>query len=155
MFVDSCPLEQHSAPRPAHNRNLIWASFSSATLVQTSNVKALAPNGYRQSYFFPSTQWSVVLAAGRSLAEPEMAQAALGELCQIYWTPLYSFVRSRGYTVHDAQDLTQSFFAHLIEHNIYCRVDRQKGRFRWFLLTAAKSFTVNACNREPTLKRGG
>jgi len=118
-------------------------------------VKALLGNGCRQSNFFPSTQWSVVLAAGRSLAEPEMAQAALAELCQIYWTPLYSFVRSRGYTVHDAQDLTQSFFAHLIEHRIYARVDRQKGRFRWFLLASAKNFLVNASNRERTLKRGG
>ena len=118
-------------------------------------MKALVGNGCRQSDFFPSTQWSVVLAAGRSLAEPEKAQAALGELCQIYWTPLYSFVRSRGYTVHDAQDLTQSFFAHLIEHKIYRRVDRQKGRFRWFLLASAKNFLVNASNRERTLKRGG
>jgi RNA polymerase sigma factor (sigma-70 family) len=129
--------------------------FFSAVLVQTNDVKALAANGYRQSDFFPSTQWSVVLAAGRSLVEPEMARAALGELCQIYWTPLYSFVRSRGYTVHDAQDLTQSFFAHLIEHKIYRRVDRQKGRFRWFLLASAKNFLVNASNRERTLKRGG
>jgi DNA-directed RNA polymerase specialized sigma24 family protein len=131
------------------------ACFSSAILVQTSDVKELAANGGRQSDFFPSTQWSVVLAAGRSLAEPEMAQAALGELCQIYWTPLYSFVRSRGYTVHDAQDLTQSFFAHLIEHKIYSHVDREKGRFRWFLLASAKNFLVNASNRERTLKRGG
>jgi RNA polymerase sigma factor (sigma-70 family) len=118
-------------------------------------MKALAGNGCRQSDFFPSTQWSVVLAAGRSLAEPEMAQAALAELCQIYWTPLYSFVRSRGYTVHDAQDLTQSFFAHLIEHKIYAGVDRQKGRFRWFLLASAKNFIANAFDRERTLKRGG
>lgn len=118
-------------------------------------MKALAANGGRQSDFFPSTNWSVVLGAGRSLAEPEIAQAALAELCQIYWTPLYSFVRSRGYTVHDAQDLTQSFFAHLIEHKIYARVDRQKGRFRWFLLASAKNFLVNASHRERTLKRGG
>jgi RNA polymerase sigma-70 factor (ECF subfamily) len=124
-------------------------------LVQINDVKVLAANGCRQSDFFPSTQWSVVLAAGRNLAEPEMAQAALGELCQSYWTPLYSFVRSRGYTVHDAQDLTQSFFAHLIEHRIYTRVDRQKGRFRWFLLASAKNFLVNASERERTLKRGG
>ncbi|HEX5492211.1 MAG TPA: sigma-70 family RNA polymerase sigma factor [Candidatus Udaeobacter sp.] len=118
-------------------------------------MKALAGNGSRQNDFFPSTHWSVVLAAGSSMAKPEMAQAALEELCQTYWTPLYSFVRSRGYTVHDAQDLTQSFFAHLIEHKIYTRVDRQKGRFRWFLLASAKNFLVNAANHERTLKRGG
>jgi DNA-directed RNA polymerase specialized sigma24 family protein len=135
--------------------NFSRACFPSAILVQTTDVKALAGDGCRQSDFFPSTQWSVVLAAGRSAAEPETAQAALGELCQIYWTPLYSFVRSRGYGVHDSQDLTQSFFAHLIEHRIYTRVDRQKGRFRWFLLASAKNFLVNASNRERTLKRGG
>jgi RNA polymerase sigma factor (sigma-70 family) len=139
----------------AQNLNFSRACFSSAILVQTNNVKALAANGHRQSDFFPSTHWSVVLAAGRSLAEPETAQAALEELCQIYWTPLYSFVRSRGYTVHDAQDLTQSFFAHLIEHKIYARADRQKGRFRWFLLASAKNFLVNASDRERALKRGG
>jgi DNA-directed RNA polymerase specialized sigma24 family protein len=129
--------------------------FFSAVLVQTNNVKALAANGCRQTDFFPSTNWSVVLAAGRNLAEPEIAHAALADLCQIYWTPLYSFVRSRGYTMHDAQDLTQSFFAHLIEHKIYARVDRQKGRFRWFLLASAKNFIANASDRERTLKRGG
>jgi DNA-directed RNA polymerase specialized sigma24 family protein len=118
-------------------------------------VKALAANGDRQTDFFPSTQWSVVLAAGSSMAEPKMAEAALGEICQTYWTPLYSFMRSRGYTMHDAQDLTQSFFAYLIQHKIYTRVDRQKGRFRWFLLASAKNFLANASNRERTLKRGG
>ena len=118
-------------------------------------MKTLAGNECRQSDFFPSTQWSVVLASGRSEAEPEVAQAALTELCQIYWAPLYSFVRSRGHTVHDAQDLTQSFFAYLIEHKIYARVDRQKGRFRSFLLASLKNFLSHASERERTLKRGG
>jgi RNA polymerase sigma factor (sigma-70 family) len=84
-----------------------------------------------------------------------MAQAALAELCQTYWTPLYSFVRSRGYNVDDAQDLTQSFFAYLIEHKIYARVDPQKGRFRSFLLASIKNFLAHAFDRERTLKRGG
>jgi RNA polymerase sigma factor (sigma-70 family) len=123
--------------------------------METGDVKTLAGNECRQSDFFPSTQWSVVLASGRSGAEPEVAQAALAELCQIYWTPLYSFVRSRGYTVHDAQDLTQSFFAYLIEHKSYARVDRQKGKFRSFLLASLKNFLAHASERERTLKRGG
>ena len=96
-----------------------------------------------------------MLAAGESQAEPEIARAALAELCQTYWSPLYSFVRSRGYTVHDAQDLTQSFFAYLIEHKIYARADRQKGRFRSFLLASLKNFLADASDRERTLKRGG
>jgi len=118
-------------------------------------VKTLAANGCRQSDLFPSTHWSVVVAAGRSQVEPELAHAALAELCQTYWAPLYSFVRSRGYTVHDAQDLTQSFFAYLIERKIYARVDRQKGRFRSFLLASLKNFLADASDRDRTLKRGG
>jgi RNA polymerase sigma factor (sigma-70 family) len=104
---------------------------------------------------FPSTHWSVVVAAGESRAKPETAGAALAVLCQIYWAPLYSFVRSRGYTMHDAQDLTQSFFAYLLEHKVYARADRQKGRFRSFLLASIKNFLADAGDRERTLKRGG
>ena len=96
-----------------------------------------------------------MLAAGRSQAEPELARAALSELCQTYWAPLYNFVRSRGYTVDDAQDLTQSFFAYLIERKIYSRVDRQKGKFRSFLLASLKNFLADASDRQRTLKRGG
>jgi len=131
------------------------ACFSSAVLVQTVKVNTLAGNGHSRSDLFPSTRWSVVFAAGRSQAEPETSQAALAELCQTYWAPLYSFVRSRGYTVHDAQDLTQSFFAYLLEHKIYARVDRQKGKFRSFLLASLKNFLAHASDRERTLKRGG
>jgi RNA polymerase sigma factor (sigma-70 family) len=126
-----------------------------AVLIETTDVKALAGNGGRQGDFFPSTHWSVIVAAGRSQADPEIARAALGELCQTYWAPLYSFVRSRGSTVHDAQDLTQSFFAYLIERKIYQRVDRQKGRFRSFLLASLKNFLADVSDRERTLKRGG
>ena len=97
----------------------------------------------------------MVVAAGESQAEPEIAQAALAELCQTYWAPLYSFVRSRGYAMEDAQDLTQSFFAYLIEHKIYARVDRTKGKFRSFLLASLKNFLGHAYYREQTLKRGG
>jgi len=104
---------------------------------------------------FPSTRWSVVLAAGRSQAEPEISEAALAELCRTYWAPLYSFVRGRGHTVHDAQDLTQSFFAHLLKHKIYARVDRQKGKFRSFLLASLKNFLTHETNRARALKRGG
>jgi len=126
-----------------------------AVLIETTDVKAPAGNGGRPSDFFPSTHWSVIVAAGRSQADPEIARAALGELCQTYWAPLYSFVRSRGSTVHDAQDLTQSFFAYLIERKIYQRVDRQKGRFRSFLLASLKNFLADVSDRERRLKRGG
>jgi RNA polymerase sigma factor (sigma-70 family) len=108
-----------------------------------------------QSDPFAPTHWSVVLAAGESQADPQIAQTALAQLCETYWAPLYSFVRSRGYAVHDAQDLTQSFFAYLIEHKIYARADQQKGKFRSFLLASLKNFLADAYDREQTLKRGG
>ena len=118
-------------------------------------MKSGSGNGNGRSDLFPSTHWSAVLAAGRSQAEPTVAQEALAELCQTYWTPLYSFIRSRGYSVDDAQDLTQDFFAYLIERKIYGRVDPQKGRFRSFLLASIKNFLGHFADRERTLKRGG
>jgi RNA polymerase sigma factor (sigma-70 family) len=104
---------------------------------------------------FAPTHWSVVLAAGESQADLEIARAALAQLCKTYWAPLYGFMRRRGYSVHDAQDLTQDFFAFLIERKIYTRVDRQKGKFRSFLLAALKNFLADAYDRKQTLKRGG
>jgi RNA polymerase sigma-70 factor (ECF subfamily) len=104
---------------------------------------------------FPPTHWSVIVAAGESQAAPEPAQAALTELCQTYWPPLYSFIRARGYSVHDAQDLTQNFFAFLIKEKIYTRVDRKKGKFRSFLLVSLKNFLANSYHREQAVKRGG
>jgi RNA polymerase sigma factor (sigma-70 family) len=124
-------------------------------LKEAVNPDTRTANGEGSSDVFPSTHWSVVFAAGRSETEPQMAGAALAELCQGYWAPLYGFVRSRGHTVHDAQDLTQSFFAYVLEHKVYVRVDRRKGRFRSFLLASLKNFLADAADRERTLKRGG
>ena len=118
-------------------------------------MKSLPETIRGQSDPFATTHWSVVLAAGESQANPEIAQTALAQLCQTYWVPLYTFVRSRGHTVHDAQDLTQSFFAYLIDKKIYGRADRHKGKFRSFLLASLKNFLGHAYGRERTLKRGG
>ena len=107
-----------------------------------------------QTGFVP-THWSIIAAAGETQLNPEAARTALADLCQTYWRPLYSFVRSRGYPVHDAQDLTQGFFAYLIERKIYCRADREKGKFRSFLLASLKNFLADARDREEALKRGG
>jgi DNA-directed RNA polymerase specialized sigma24 family protein len=118
-------------------------------------VQLLAGTDHGVSNSFAPTHWSVIAAAGESQAAPEAARAALAQLCQTYWAPLYSFVRSRRYSVHDAQDLTQSFFAFLIEKKIYTRADRQKGRFRSFLLASLKNFLADAYDHEQTLRRGG
>ena len=97
----------------------------------------------------------MIVAAGSGESDPERARVALGKLCQTYWMPLYTFVRTRGYSMHDAQDLTQSFFAHLIEHEIYARADREKGRFRSFLLASLKNFLADAYSYAHRVKRGG
>ena len=106
-----------------------------------------------QSKHFPTTLWTVVLHAGRD--EPAQARAALTLLCQAYWYPLYSFVRRRGYSPHDAEDLTQAFFAHLLEKRGLGRIDPEQGRFRTFLLASLKNFLANDHDRSHALKRGG
>jgi RNA polymerase sigma factor (sigma-70 family) len=102
---------------------------------------------------FRSTHWSVVLTAAQD--HTPAGQAALAELYRIYWYPLYSHVRRRGYSPEDSQDLTQSFFLHLLEHRGLMQVDPQKGRFRSFLLASLKNFLSTAQRREHTIKRGG
>jgi len=102
---------------------------------------------------FATTRWTVVLNAGR-LDSPETGQA-LAELCRVYWYPLYAYVRRQGFDVPTAQDLTQEFFAKLVEKNYLGLADRQRGRFRWFLLTAFKCFLANEWDRASALKRGG
>jgi RNA polymerase sigma-70 factor (ECF subfamily) len=106
-----------------------------------------------QSKKFPTTLWTVVLHAGRD--EPARAQAALAQLCQGYWYPLYSFVRRRGYSPHDAQDLTQAFFAQLLEKRGLERVDPELGRFRTFLLASLRNFLANDWDKAQARKRGG
>ena len=102
---------------------------------------------------FPATQWTAVLAAG-GRPSPESA-AALERLCSSYWYPLYAFVRRSGHSPPDAEDLTQEFFARLLEHNWIAHADRHKGRFRSFLLMAMKRFLAKEWDKVRTLKRGG
>jgi len=83
------------------------------------------------------------------------AAAALGELCQIYWSPLYSYLRGRGHDAADAQDLTQGFFARLLERQDIRAADPARGRFRGFLLTALKRYVINEREREASVRRGG
>jgi RNA polymerase sigma-70 factor (ECF subfamily) len=83
------------------------------------------------------------------------AREALEELCRAYWYPLYAFVRSRGYSAVDAQDLTQAFFARIIETSGFATADPKRGRFRSYLLGAMKHFLANEWHRAQTQKRGG
>lgn len=87
--------------------------------------------------------------------EPNEVGIALEKLCRTYWWPLYAFVRRRGYAAHDAQDLTQEFFARLLAKDTLRAVDRSKGKFRSFLLAALEHFLANEWRRSKTQKRGG
>jgi RNA polymerase sigma-70 factor (ECF subfamily) len=102
---------------------------------------------------FHTTHWSLVLAAGRE-GTPRSAEA-LAELCGKYWPPVYAYVRRRVADVHEAQDLTQEFFARLLEKQALGKADPQRGRFRAFLLTAVKNFLANERDRADAQKRGG
>jgi RNA polymerase sigma-70 factor (ECF subfamily) len=102
---------------------------------------------------FDSTRWSII-AAAQSRDTPE-GEAALAELCARYWRPLFSYVRRRGYSTEDAQDLTQAWFARLLDKNSLVQADAERGKFRSFLLTSLKHFLANEWDRSKTVKRGG
>ena len=101
---------------------------------------------------FPTTHWSIVLSAGGG-TEPN-AQAALERLCRAYWYPLYAYVRRQGRSVEEAQDLTQEFFARLLQKENLGHPDPTRGRFRTFLLTALKRFLINDWEKGRAAKRG-
>ena len=109
------------------------------------------PREHRQ---FVTTRWSVVLAAGSNVASAG-AREALTSLCETYWYPLYAFLRSRGHSAPDAEDLTQAFFARLLEKHALRHADPGRGRFRSFLLTSLTHFAANEYDKEAAKKRGG
>jgi RNA polymerase sigma factor (sigma-70 family) len=102
---------------------------------------------------FLTTHWSVVLAVGRS--DSTRSQTALARLCQTYWYPLYAYVRRRGHSPHDAQDLTQEFFARLLERHSLASADPNRGRFRSFLLSSLNHFLAHEWEKVRAQKRGG
>jgi len=102
---------------------------------------------------FNTTHWSMVLLAGQTRAPH--ADAALESLCRTYWSPLYAYVRHQGRSAHDAQDLTQEFFARLLEKKYLRLAARERGRFRSFLLKSLKHFLINEWERGQSQKRGG
>jgi RNA polymerase sigma-70 factor (ECF subfamily) len=102
---------------------------------------------------FVTTHWSVVLTAG--ITDTPRAQEALARLCRIYWRPLYVYVRRRGWSAHDAEDLTQEFFARLLERNDVATVSPERGKFRSFLLAAMNHFLADEWDKARAQKRGG
>ena len=104
---------------------------------------------------FVTTRWSVILSAARFGNEEQKARDALAELCRTYWRPIFSFVRGRGYSIEDAQDLTQDFFVTILKNDWLQNADRNRGRFRSLLLKSLQNFLINATEKNRTRKRGG
>jgi RNA polymerase sigma factor (sigma-70 family) len=102
---------------------------------------------------FRTTNWSVVLLSAQS--QLPGSQSALADLCRLYWYPLYAFVRRRGYSAQDAEDLTQGFFLGLLERKALRKADPEKGKFRSFLLASLKNYLIDAFDRTNSIKRGG
>lgn len=101
---------------------------------------------------FETTRWSLIVQAR---GEGPLARAALEALCRAYWFPLYAFIRRSGYAQHDAEDLTQAFFTHVLESDFIGRAAPEKGRFRSFLLVSLRNFVAKQHARAASQKRGG
>lgn len=131
--------------------DVIQHGFDDIERMETTTHGHLKPNPPAGQ--FATTHWSVVLAAGRT--EQAAAAAALERLCHEYWFPVYAFIRRKGHDAHQAEDLTQGFFARLLEKNWLESADPERGRFRSFLLMAVTRFLANEHDRVRALKRGG
>ncbi len=101
---------------------------------------------------FPTTSWTLLIRAGQDSTD---ARDALARLCQSYWPPVYAFIRHRGYSSQDAEDLTQEFFAKVLDDGYFQDAHRERGRFRSFLLACVAHFLWNERDRAQTEKRGG
>jgi RNA polymerase sigma-70 factor (ECF subfamily) len=102
---------------------------------------------------FHTTHWSMVVAAADKTSD--QSTTALADLCEAYWYPVYAFIRRRGHSVEDARDLTQEFFATLLEKDYLADADQERGRFRSFLLTAVSRFVAKERDKATAQKRGG
>ena len=119
---------------------------------EAKSLPAISATTVPPNHAFVTTHWSLILRASASEAE---VNDALETLCRLYWRPVYAFIRRRGATSHDAEDLTQSFFTFLLEKRALKSVGPEKGRFRSFLLAALVNFLHNDWDRRNALKRGG
>ncbi len=128
----------------------VWTIVRQKFKLGTVSTNPSQPPSTSPNPVFQTTHWSVVLqAAGGE------STAALEQLCRVYWYPLYAFVRRQGHDVHDSQDLTQGFFELFLTKHYLKDVDRDKGRFRAFLLACLRNYLGKRLERENALKRGG
>src|SRR5204863_4534829 len=116
-----------------------------------TSLTAIGGEDHRSAAAFTTTHWSLVLEAQ---GESPAAQEALEKLCRTYWRPIYGFVRRQGVGPEEAKDLTQGFFALLLERRDFDAVRKEKGRLRSYLLTSLKHFLTNEYQRAIAIKRG-
>jgi RNA polymerase sigma-70 factor (ECF subfamily) len=119
------------------------------------SVKPDDPAGGHFQDRFVTTRWSIVLSCSDSATDEEKAQAALAELCKIYWRPVFAFICRQGHSVPDAQDFTQEFFGRVIKGRLIQSADRNRGRFRSLLLKALQRFLHDEGDKRHARKRGG
>ncbi len=113
------------------------------------------PHDGRSDAQFKTTRWSIVLSCADSGSDDAEAQAALAELCKIYWRPVFAFICRQGHSVPDAQDLTQDFFARVIKGRLLQSANQNRGRFRSLLLKALQRFLQDEADKRSSRKRGG
>jgi len=118
-------------------------------------VRPDTPHDGRYDAQFKTTRWSIVLSCADSGTDDAEAQAALAELCKIYWRPVFAFICRQGHSVPDAQDLTQDFFARVLKGRLLQSADRSRGRFRSLLLKALQRFLQDEVDKRSARKRGG
>jgi RNA polymerase sigma-70 factor (ECF subfamily) len=111
--------------------------------------------GAGEPHEFVTTRWSLILSAANRASEEQKAHDALAELCRTYWRPIFSFVRARGHSIEDAQDLTQDFFVKVMELDWLEHANPSRGRFRSLLLRSLQNFLINAAEKTHARKRGG
>ena len=124
-----------------------------APKIATVTSEPSTPTSTTPGDVFATTHWTIVLAAGQR-STPH-SDRALEELCQTYWFPLYAYVRRRGHTREDAEDLTQAFYTRFLTKNYLDGLSAERGRFRAFLLASLKHFLANEWDKSQRQKRGG
>src|SRR5439155_15503725 len=129
-----------------------WEEEMSGPSHSAAEERASSKRGGDARFGFPTTHWSQVRAAGESVAEGDHAFASL---CNDYWPPIFAYLRRLGFSEADAQDLTQGFFLHLLDHRTVRRATPERGKFRSFLLGALKNYLANKAARARRNKRGG
>src|SRR5437868_14396359 len=132
--------------------SLVGGWLASPTTRELMAAPAKFGDSNNRNGWFSTTHWSVVLAARQQSPE---SSAAMETLCRAYWSPLYTYLRRRGYDINYAQDLTQEFVAHLLSKDFLSGVSPEKGRFRSFLLASLNNFLVSEHERATAQKRGG